>query len=154
MTRFMPPQITKDYLLDTEIGKEISFIIPIDKQERIDMYYNFIEIYSPLQINDEFFIAEDITIPEDSCFQWKDVEAKYTTPEQSRFHGVVIDVRVEKVADINARNIKKDIKSFNKGYVRTLVSQHNEIHNTNIEPSIYNYVFYVTIRRLRCQTYY
>lgn len=91
-------------------------------------------------------------------------EASQMTPEQSRLHGVCVDVEVHKYMDICSvewdNNISK-LHSFKKGnvmccgcddvdkedYYNILVSQHNALHNTNIEPSLDDYVFYITIKR-------
>ena len=115
MKQFIAPQITRDHLLSVEVGEEVSFIMPCERKMRDDFLYEeyiakFIGTYSPLQPQDEFFIAEEFAFYDtidkvyyrDSKFvhgneDWQ--EAQQITPEQSRFHGVVVDVRVEQLAD-------------------------------------------------------
>ncbi|WBC28510.1 hypothetical protein TPMD03_38 [Thiohalocapsa phage LS06-2018-MD03] len=171
MKRFIAPQITIDHLLSVEVDEEVSFIIPIDNIVECPVCHNgnisnnlkcdslyckskmskvFCKRLSPLQQQDEFFIAEEycecginavINNSTGLCIKCsKKYDKPWTTsqmtPEQSRFHGVVVDVKVEKIMSL-------------KGFIyHKVVSQHNEIHNTNIEPSLDDYVSYLTVRRL------
>ena len=171
------PQITRDRILSVEVGEECSFIVPIaesisfqEENEGISMIVEksctmnlecvgdfskkefalkyLIGNHSPLHQQDRFFIAEEIlektTILESKpeCIETI-IDASIMTPEQSRLHGVVVDIRVEKIIDVI-----DDAIEFMVQY-KLLVSQHNELNNTNIEPSPDDYVFYLTVKRIK-----
>jgi hypothetical protein len=113
---------------------------------------SFVEAYSPLQPNEKFYIGETGYYGKGThsdCFtiETNNLTIKFLgdriqaasqmTPEQSRFHGVCVNVKMEQyqVAELDSLDYEE------------LIVQHNELYNTNIKPSLDAYVFYLTIRR-------
>ena len=168
MKSFTPTQITRDHLLSVEIGEECSFIVPCNIPKSILLDENetdaFILSLSPLQTQDEFFIAEECYTNDNVNFDYgipsrvdkhvypycvnynrykTKLDTSQMTPEQSRFHGVVVGVSVKKL------NLSYENKLSKVVDYRILVARHNELYNTNIEPSLEDYVFYLTVKRLR-----
>lgn len=176
MKSYTPTQITRDHLLATKVGNEVSFIVPQNEiitelndgriewtaKEHHGEYEwthnqpveNFIEAYYPLQTQDKFFIAESYEAKEGEGF----LVAALMTPEQSRFHGVVVDVRVQRINSWRMDRLETLHPTYEYGskidYVTkylypTVTAQHNELHKLSIEPSLDDYVFYMTARRTR-----
>ena len=158
--------MSMDKLLQAEIGEEVRIIIPIEFTDQFSLvdnrqlYWNG-EVFplstmtqaSPLQTGDDFFIAEGFTYYDtidkvyykDNKFVhgneiWQD--ASQMTSEQSRFHGIVINVEV--------RRLDIDFGEYwvCNNYV-DLVTQHNILHDTDIKPYLNDYMFRITIRRVK-----
>ena len=162
MKQIQLPQITKDHLLSTKVGDETSLIIPMEQDcEPVFLY-----------IQDRFYAVEEFVrvkgvdyIPwegDPKCMNLVWIEASQMTPEQSRFHGVVVDVNVVQVKylemmensydklgiQFDSRMLDMSYRPFQAMYNR-LVFQHNEIHGLSIKPSLDDYVFYITIKRTK-----
>ena len=72
----------------------------------------------------------------------KTMDADQVQPCQSRFHGECLSVKIVK---INSIVLFTDM--LNKLKYNAIVFQHNKLHNTNITPSMDDYVFLIEIRR-------
>ena len=184
-TNLILPQTSRDRLLQLKAGEEGAIIVPMDMESYVywesineTPQHSMINLYSPLQPNEEFYVGEDLyVVTRDKngttvknpniCFEdgkpiglyvtdafslevsifhnyW--FEKVQMTPGQSRFHGVCVDVEVVKLIDIVTARSEEFADWLDYD---TLVSQHNELHGTNIEPSLDAYVFYITVRRTK-----
>lgn len=162
MTNLKLPKITLDRLLKLEVGEECEVILPIIRTDMYDMMKwcgtdEIVKNVSPLQPNEEFYVGEEFPcigdcnmgIPCQTCGSNGQgigvFEASQMTPEQSRFYGICVDVKVIPIREWLDDGI--DISNITSH--KTLVSQHNKLYGTNIEPSLDDYVFYLTVRRVR-----
>lgn len=183
--QYTPTQITKDRLLEVEVGEEVSFIIPIDmnidkskgrlyisnskgnyihaslSDEQIDLHYinEFFQKYVDyaLQQGDKFFIAEEYEegIDDDEIAS---MGCAYSGEEcktlEFKHPFEVVGVKVEEYKELGVKKweaIYLDMFAslYPMQYYNELVSQHNELNNTNIEPSLDDSVFYVTATRIK-----
>ena len=165
MINYQPTQINKDRLLELEIGEEGTFIVPAGKHtcDNFDMsgdreLKSCIRCYPPLQKDDSFYIGEEFRTlndyenessivqfksgleEQDKYFDWQ--PADQMQPHQSRGHYVVVDVECILFSEIYSNTKESAFDYIN------IVEQHNQIHQTNIAPSMNDYVFYYIVKRI------
>jgi len=139
-------------------GKSREFITrcqtPSEAKKTIDLHNK--NRHSPLQQGDKFYVGEEFYITENESIVYRscisDIEtiayhnqvskqmfSDQMKPDQSRLQGECLGVEVVKMKDIQPRNI---LVNYHRVF-----AEHNKLHNTNITPSMEDYVFLIELRR-------
>ena len=164
------PQITKDRLLDLKVGEVEYIIVPIIgitiKNFSILDVDEFILYWSPLKKGQSFYIGEEFADAHKNKIRYSFNKVYYRDdcpykeaiwrpadqmqPHQSRFYGECLSVIVTDldhcVMDTRKQLYGNTSDEFFR-YYKDLVLQHNKLHNTNIPPSMDDYVLLGKVRR-------